>query len=282
MISYNKPPLSLIEQIYHLQECGIQIEDQDFATKVLKFVSLKRLKGYIYPPLKSKYFKDIWSLYQFDSEIRRFCLGLIELVEVGIRTVISNQMSLEYGIHWFERADLFSADEKHQGILKVIEKAQSKAKKDTNHHVGRFYVKYNEASFPPSWTVFEALTLGTVSTIYRSMKPQIQKKISREFGLNYDIFKSWLICIAALRNICAHHERLWNRVFTFKPIIQNEQKGYIPTNERFFAQFMVLSNLIKIIDPHVNSIQSLKNLMAKHHESYLKFMGFPASWTNMS
>ncbi|WP_218118031.1 Abi family protein [Pelistega sp. MC2] len=35
--------------------------------------------------------------------------------------------------------------------------------------------------------------------------------MAKNLGLNAEILESWLKALNSIRNICAHHSRLWNR-----------------------------------------------------------------------
>lgn len=39
----------------------------------------------------------------------------------------------------------------------------------------------------------------------------IKKKIAINLGVNAEILESWLKAFNSIRNICAHHGRLWNK-----------------------------------------------------------------------
>jgi abortive infection bacteriophage resistance protein len=50
------------------------------------------------------------------------------------------------------------------------------------------------------------------------------KDVCDKFGLSHQMLSFWLHSISYIRNICAHHSRLWNRVCTIKPTIPNAQR----------------------------------------------------------
>jgi len=58
----------------------------------------------------------------------------------------------------------------------------------------------------------ELLTFGQLSTIYdRMANAADQKAIARQFGTQVELLRSWLQTLSYVRNVCAHHSRLWNR-----------------------------------------------------------------------
>lgn len=64
----------------------------------------------------------------------------------------------------------------------------------------------------------EFLTFGAASRLFQCLNGTIRTKIAAQFGIRSDaIFTNWLECLVDLRNICAHHDRLFNRSFQKQP-----------------------------------------------------------------
>ena len=90
-------------------------EDEVRANCILQNVSYYRLSGYWYPLLKDKQrhiFKDgasfdnAYSIYKFDSALRKLVLSEIEKIEIAVRTQFSYIMSQEYDGWWFADSSL--------------------------------------------------------------------------------------------------------------------------------------------------------------------------------
>ena len=65
--------------------------------------------------------------------------------------------------------------------------------------------------------------MGTLSKFYKSLKNQLPEKavIANEMGLNlFTELSSWMESITLVRNIIAHHSRLWNKNIPKRPVIQ--------------------------------------------------------------
>lgn len=104
-IAYPKELKSFDEQIALLKQRGMYFEDEVRANCILQNVSYYRLSGYWYPLLKDKQrhiFKDgasfdnAYSIYKFDSALRKLVLSEIEKIEIAVRTQFSYIMSQEY------------------------------------------------------------------------------------------------------------------------------------------------------------------------------------------
>jgi abortive infection bacteriophage resistance protein len=63
------------------------------------------------------------------------------------------------------------------------------------------------------WLAVEVFTLSTVSKMYRLIDDQgIRHRVARGFGYpNARFAEATLHSLTVLRNICAHHARLWHR-----------------------------------------------------------------------
>ena len=126
--------------------------------------------------------------------------------------------------------------------------------------------------------LFEILNVGTVSKIYSSLPLTHQKEIARQFGVHYRILTSWLHTISSLRNICAHHARLWNRAFGIPPKRVKNLKEHFERNDRFYAQIVTIKVLLDKITGHSVWAQKLKDLLDEYPDVPQKHMGFIEGW----
>ena len=82
------------------------------------------------------------------------------------------------------------------------------------------------ASMPPSWMMFEFSSFGILSSLYSNLLPgKGRRDIANYFGLSDSVLESWLHSIVYLRNICAHHSRLWNKEMRIQPIIPRNPRN---------------------------------------------------------
>lgn len=88
---------------------------------------------------------------------------------------------------------------------------------------------------------------------------------------------------AGLRNICAHHSRLWNRRFTIVPKIPyNTENVFIENTEfydnKLYAQLCCMNYITRIISPDSSFVSDLKQLLESCELVDCKEMGFPDNW----
>lgn len=287
---FDKPALGLDDQIQLLTSRGLQIQDRTRIFHYLRYIGYYRLSGYFRPfqyPNDSShtfrpgtYFEDILQLYIFDRKLRLLVMDAMERIEVAIRSAVSNIMSQKHGAHWYLNKHLFNERFDFEEFLESVKKETGYYnQKRQNVFCRHYYDTYSDPALPPSWMVMEVLSFGTLSQVYSNLNHRAdQKAISQMFGLHYFILISWLHALTYLRNICAHHERLWNRVFTIKPKKAKDFAKHFQDNTKFYAQAAVINVFLKVIADGSSWQRRLKALIDEYPEISARKMGFPDKW----
>jgi abortive infection bacteriophage resistance protein len=136
----------------------------------------------------------------------------------------------------------------------------------------------------PAWMTFEVISLGLLSKTYRNLKMSAAKKdISKHFGLPQPyILESWMQSITYVRNVCAHHSRLWNRVLTLRPQrLKKPVNQWIsdsPPNDKMYYFLCCTLYLLRSINPRTRFVLHLKTLFGRYPNLPLQSMGFPEDW----
>jgi abortive infection bacteriophage resistance protein len=277
------------QQLELLKTRGLIIENEDKANHLLQNISYYRLSGYWYPLLEDKEhhkfksdatFDKGFSLYKFDRELRLLVLGELEKIEVAVRSRLIYMLSHENDPFWFLNESLFKNEWSHKKSIKSLNQEYGRSDEE---FVTAYKEKYGD-DLPPSWMTLEISSFGTLSILYSNLKPgRTKRKISNSFGLNDRVFSSWLHSIVYLRNVCAHHSRLWNKVMSIQPTeprntsqqwIENKD---IPNNKSYFALCMILY-LMQTINPNNSIPKRFKQLLDKYPNIDVHAMGFPQSW----
>jgi len=290
---YNKPALDEMEQLNLLLSRNLLIPDHQRALHYLRFIGYYRLSGYalFFQDQNSRKFKNntsfdnVLDLYIFDRELRLLVMDAIERIEVAVRTCISNYLSLQYGSHWFLDKELFISSYKHEYLVKKVEleTGHNRDHKNREMFIDHYFNNYNDPKLPPSWMVAEVMPLGTWSKIYKNLRNRDdQKKIAQVFSLHYSVMASWLHSLTYLRNLCAHHSRLWNRRFSIKPKIMKKYHDLLLPNNTFYAQSVMLYIFMHIIADGSKWQHRLANLLTKHNQIQTQAMGFPKKWDENS
>jgi hypothetical protein len=83
------------------------------------------------------------------------------------------------------------------------------------------FVRHNKTKYGlplAIWVACEVWDFGAMSKLYAGMRVQEQDGIAAKYGLgDGQVFASWLRSLNYLRNVCAHHSRLWNRNIIDQP-----------------------------------------------------------------
>jgi len=315
-----KPPLNPQQQLDQLIDRGLEVRDSDRALRLLEVTSYFRLVPYLRPfqylAENGRRFRAgtgldrIYSLYQFDSQLRQLVMVALERAEVAVRAAINNHMAPTYGAHWYLDRARFNDRYKHDQLLNHLQtqlenerhkfsrecrqiegrhsspqskKRQIDRRKRDNYF--RFYAEtYTDPILPPAWAMVEELSLGGISHLYSGLaRDRDRKQIARCFQLPQPVLGSWLHTLTFVRNICAHHARLWNRELAVPPrwdrALPMPDGGAGPhPPRRFFTVAAILVYLSEQVSPDTDWLGSLVALMKEYPEIPHDPMGFPREW----
>jgi len=288
-IPYNKPALTYAEQVIQLQDRGLEILNLDRAYHLLESISYYRLSGYWYPMLidKSNHkfkpnstFQSAFDIYCFDRKFRILILQELEKIEVSIRAKMIYVLSHEYGAFWYQDSSYFKNHIKHSKSLGSL---QSEFKRSDEEFIEAYADKYS-GPLPPSWMMLEITSFGTMSFLYSNLKGgRTKRAVANYFGLNDKTFVSWMHSIVYLRNVCAHHSRLWNRTMSIQPIKpQSTSKRWLEddsvSNKKVYYILSMILFLMQTINPKNTIVSRFKALLDEYKCIDVRAMGFPESW----
>lgn len=287
-----KPPTTLDEQIELLRRRGMRVTDDDRARHYLAHLNYYRLRGYWmgfelpngngdHPFRPGTDFDTIIALYDFDRRLRLEINDAIERVEVSFRTRWAHVLAhvgTTNGAIAHRDPSLFNAH--HAALLQGVERVYT----DRNEVFLKHYLDRGEE--PPIWALCEVLSLGELSKWLRSLKQHaVRQQIADAYGLHETPFGSFVEHLAFVRNVCAHHARLWNRRLVVgtlqlprKPTALAAQLQKSPERfQRIYNTLAVLAWLIRIISPGSTWRQRIRAL-AEERPDLWDDMGFPPGW----
>jgi abortive infection bacteriophage resistance protein len=222
---YTKPHATPLQRVQHLQAKGLLIPDPNRAAGEIELIGYERLRIYFLsqrqltapgkPFLLGTSYQDILDLYECDVELRDVCFSSVGRFEVLFRNSLSEALSRSYGSHPYFNVAAFADATANLKAIQSFIAVYSKSKDPRATH---YAANYSDPILPPIWTMKEFLTFGASSRIYQCLSGQIKTLIASDFGVGSDkIFINWIECLVDLRNICAHHDRLFNRSFQKQP-----------------------------------------------------------------
>lgn len=249
---YAKPALSFAEQLSQLKERGLIFHNEPKALHRLQVISYFRLSGYWFPLLADKqnhtfkhdsFFETAFDIYKFDRELRLLILRELEKIEVAVRSLMINTLSINRGAFWYIDSANLSNPAKHANTLTKI---REEHKRSDEEFIQSYNDKYAD-SLPLSWMMLEVSFFGILSSLYSNLiHGKDKREIAAYFGLSDKALASWLHSIVYLRNICAHHSRLWNREMRIQPIVpRNPHHPFLNTTTYLYPdlnRIMPLNN----------------------------------------
>lgn len=295
--TYTKPPLAFADQLQKLKDRGLAVADEQRAVSYLQQISYYRLSAYFLPyqSVKDTFdtgttFHQIIQTYAFDRELRLLVFDCIERIEVAIRTQFIYQMATHYNnSHWQDDKSLFvkpyynsvgNTVDPYSDFQSIISKAKTHRKPEV--FIKHYTDCYDKPSNPPSWMCFELLTIGELSNIYRGLRNNKDKKrIADFFKVHHTVFQSWLHSLTYVRNICAHHARLWNKDLAVEPILlKKAQSPWVSArytnNRRTFYFICVLKYLLDSANDNNSLGLKLDELFAKYPTVPIQYLGIPS------
>jgi len=290
-IAFSKPALVIDDQITLLENRGLTVANRDLARRYLENISYYRLSGY------TRYFADpadgaqekfrasvslddVIRLYIFDRRLRTLFNEALERIEVAVKSAITNYGSTQYGPFWL--CDPANFDHgSHDKITSLVNDActMSGPGKYKQIFLESFYTKYNDPK-PPAWMLMETFSFHGASIVYKYMRGTIRLPVAAQFNVQHDTLESWLHSLVFVRNVCAHHARLWNRQLTITARIPHAYKADWAevSRNRIYVPCCIIRHLLDQLGTGSSWHERLRKLIAERPNVPLASMGFPDDW----
>lgn len=249
-----KPWLSVEDQLQQLIGRGMLVTDTTKALACLERIGYYRLSGYWFAfrersepcsvwdakvvgqpkrvkptriPLEQfkpgTSFQNAVDLYVFDKRLRLLAMDALERIEIALRVDISHTLGQADAFAYL-KPELF-----HNSFATELDQRSGLTKHHEwlNKHASLInrskeeFMRHNKEKYGlpvPIWVACEVWDFGAMSTLYGGMKEADQDRIAQSYGIsNGRTFATWLRSLNYLRNVCAHHSRLWNRNIVDQP-----------------------------------------------------------------
>lgn len=215
------------EQIDLLSERGMDIQDRDTALATLQRVSYYRLSGYWYPFRKQSKmgrgddfypgtrFTDIIALYDFDARLRTATFSVLTPIELAIRALLGHELGRVDPCAHLDPCMLGPTARSGDAYSKWLTGYKFELEQSREDFVAHHHAKYGGVL--PVWAAVELLGWGSLTRLYSFVPRGVQDAVADVCGLSAPQLTSWLKALNIVRNICAHHGRLFNRVHALSP-----------------------------------------------------------------
>lgn len=276
---YTKPALDHDDQLSRYETLGLIISDKPSAIKTCSFIGHFRLSPYLKhfrsgaAFLPATTFNIVIDLYKFDMRLRNLTLSKIEQIETSIKALLSDSLSLKIDPFWYLEKSVYRPTEADKIIGGIKDAIQDE--KNKSPCLQHFYSKYTSSPFPPSWMIIESLSFGKIDKIYRALKRTYSHPIAQKLNVNAELLGSWLRSLSNLRNLCAHHHRIWNRSFPFMPQIPNK---FVTTaanleGNKFIIRCQIINYILAQLDTSNDWKESIIDLINSYSPQAAADMG---------
>lgn len=308
-LTFEKPPLSLDELVDRFVDRGLEVPDRERARRYLRHIGYYRLSPYTIPfrqgpdhvLREGTSFDDLLDLYVFDRALRLVVIDAVERVEVAVRAALTDHMSTTYDDpHWYMEPVHFRDRRKHAGLLRIVRdtceerlRGTPDAGEDSLVHrsaLEHYLTIYGSPELPPSWLMGETLTIGQLTGAYRNLKQRADRTaVAKSIGLTAPVLESWLLTYVRVRNICAHHGRLWNVGLGVYPAIPTSSTvpwlagdGALPerSRKRLYPVLVSLQSVLYTVSPHSGWARRLHGLLSARPPMNYRGMGVPEDWSD--
>lgn len=243
-------------------------------------------------------FDDAVNLYLFDRKLRLLLADALERIEVSLRVEVAYRLGKnDTFAHLHE--DAFHAsfrDKVHKSSGKTaFAQWQAKYQGLVERSREDFVEHYRQKHGPdlPIWVAIEVWDFGAVSQLLGMMKVADQQAIAHRYGVDdWRVFASWVRSLSYLRNLVAHHSRVWNRNMVSQP--KMPLLASIPWTAHFtdqadllakpFVYLAMARHLVDITCPGSQWAQRAAELLRSFPQQHsdrkhsLSGMGAPADW----
>ena len=290
-MEYTKQLLTLQQQIEILKQRGLLIGNETEAREILDTVSYFRLAGYwrlleadkqLHTFKSGSQFSQIVSLYHFDEELRLLVFSVIQHIEVAVRARMIRLFTERHDAFWFMNPILAESNAMFTNNLHCL---QEELDRSEDEYILEHFRKYDSPSMPPVWKTMEVASMGNLSKLYSNMNNNAAKKtVSRSFMIpKFEYMRNWLRCITVLRNIYAHHARLWNTNIVVKPNLPKRLPNKWITNrqvalDKLYPHLCCIAYWHRSINPQSTFTKDIKTMFSRYPVVDPAAMGFPKGW----
>lgn len=322
-MEYTKPWLRVDEQLDLLIQRGLEVEDRGRAVRLLEAVGYYRVTGYLYPFLESEEYlhesgvskirvlgrykpgtalEHVESVIDFDRQLRLLVMEGVERIEVAVRMRIGYVLGRlsafahedpDCFVDSFTRADAdgsgLSLSKQAEWLARVKRRCDSSDEQFVMH----FREKYDDRM--PIWVLTELLELGHLAVLYRGMRDEEAAEVAAAFGVpTKKMMGSWLASLNYVRNVAAHHARLFNRKLQNAP--SRPKTGAVPLLDHLsspdlpkgawgtYNALAIIAYMLRFIDPECSWNMRVAELFRDFPDSHalsVGSIGVPRGWETL-
>ena len=173
-----------------------------------------------------------------------------------------------------------------------LAKLRGETRRSRELFVTHFKDQYFEYPDLPIWMVCEVASFGSVSRLYDNMLKSEMKGVAQRYGLQPTFLASFLHAFVYLRNVCAHHSRLWDKSLSIKPQLP-PGKLWDPIRKSPANSLFTAASAIYWMLGHDSVASASRKLwretlvkvmtgFSKRFPELVRFTGFPSDWQSLA
>ncbi|ASJ75749.1 Abi family protein [Granulosicoccus antarcticus] len=293
-MDYSKPALSFKQQVALLSDRGLTIGDSRKAEIFLSHTNYYRLAAYTIPYqigngnhqfVQGTHLDRIIADYEFDRSLRLLLLDAIERMEVSLRAHWAYFMGHKFGAHGYAQYHKRIYKNQHR-LNQSLSELEAQVDRSSEPFIAHYKNTYSE-SLPPAWVVCEVMSLGLLSKMYSNLSAYtVRREISAIYKMDEGFLEGFLEHLSYVRNVCAHHGRVWNRHLMKKmPLPRGKPAGLrdninveAETEHKIYNTLVLLMHCISVVSmPCSHWCQKLESLL-DDFDMDITAMGFPPDW----
>ena len=208
-------------------------------------------------------------------------LPVLEFFEIQLRAKIAYQLAITYGSMGYMDAENFRAETLPNGSS-IHKNLIGKFKNEVKRQGALPFVRHHNIKYGgqfPIWVAVELFTFGMLGSLFDLMRENDQRAVSREYNLSPESLSRLIASAVDVRNICAHYNRLYNRVLDDQPLLPNRLRLY--ESDRLFPLLLAFAHILGRERVLNRLITGLSLLEADFPEADLSLCGFPEDWRSI-
>ena len=215
--------------------------------------------------------QEVFSIYNFDFDLRLMYLKNILRIEAELRTHIAYEFGKIYsGIGWTNAS---SFDSTNSYVPQLINDLNDIVSKGVRKNKEMFTHFTSQGKIVPIWVLIENLEFGTLRSFYNCLNQRLRETIARTYyNLSESVLRNFIAYLNEIRNVCAHDNRLLFFKCKYKinnmplhhnlGITLNSSGSYIRGKKDCFVLLIVMKYLLDDKD-FKDSFYQIKQLFVK-------------------
>ena len=309
--AYAKPWIDIAAQLAKLVARGLTVSDRADAERFLRYANYYRFSGFC---LRFQYwdqsandrrfapgtkFEDVVELCKFDARLRDCIADALEMVELSLRSSVAFHFGKAFGAFGHTKATNFSrafsmptpSRTSRTNIIVPYREWHNTLLAETQRSrelfVRHFEKNYSQYPDLPIWVVSEICSFGTLSRMYSNLKSTEQGAVAKDYGLQFLTLASWLHTFTFVRNVCAHHARLWDKRLAIAPKLpQGKNWSKVSQAKKTVYAVVLMLNWMLAHDSIAlqghkewkRQVEALLDGFASRFPAFLMYMGFTSDW----